>query len=67
MKIFTVAKKVHQCYGHGDYGDELHIVRGGYFGDVPFPCCFKTREQAEKWFLSKGNSDSVIVELELVD
>lgn len=68
MKIYTVATETSQCYGHGDYGTEQHIVRTGPYGSGEFPPAFKTRKAAEKWLKANKReffSKAAIVELEI--
>lgn len=68
MKIYTIANKVSECYGHGSFGDELRICRQGSYGSGEFPPAFKTREAALQHLSTlKYNHDKVVVELELKD
>ena len=70
MKIYAIADKTSQCYGHGDYGDELRICRHGRtgYGTGDFPPVFRKREQAKKYLGSLEPYKSVgmeIVKMEL--
>ena len=52
MKVYAIAAKTHECYGHGSYGEELRICKegtdqGGQGGS--FPPVFETRESAERY------------------
>lgn len=66
MKIYTIATETHECYGHGDYGNELRICKAGAYGSGKFPPVFKTREQAANYLDTiELNAEMEIVELEL--
>jgi hypothetical protein len=68
MKIYTVAKKYHETYGHGSFGYELQIRCGGLYGAGSFPPCFKSKEDAQKHLNTMDNIDErEVVELELKD
>lgn len=65
MKVYAIATKTHECYGHGDYGTELCICRGPY-GTGEFPPTFRTLDAAQKYLDGmKWNQDKEIVELEV--
>lgn len=68
MKIYTVGDQTHECYGHGDYGDEIKIQAQGAYGMGDFPPCFTTKEKAQEYIKRLSlNARKVVVELELVD
>lgn len=67
-EYYTVAKKQSQCYGHGDYIDEFHIVTMVHtFDDLNrYPPLFKTKAEANEYRNNiKWNSDYVVVSLHL--
>jgi hypothetical protein len=64
-KIFALANKVSQCYGHGDYGEELMIRNQGFYGIDGFPPTFATRELAEEFLSIRVHDNLQIVEIEL--
>lgn len=70
MKIYGIAVETHECYGHGDFGNELRIVKLGPYGAGPFPPLFAERQYAEE-FIRKATPKSFqklqVVELELMD
>lgn len=68
MKIFTIAVKSHETYGHGDNGIETRIIKLGSYGTGDFPPCFPTYKLAAEWLSRHYKQfyvDTVIVELEL--
>jgi len=69
MKVYTIAVESNECYGHGDYGSELRIIRMGIYGSGNFPPLFTTRAAAEEWLKNRSNRfhSTRIVELELLE
>ena len=69
MKVYTIAVESNECYGHGDCGVELRIVRMGSYGSGNFPPLFTTRVAAEEWLKKTSNLfySTHIVELELLE
>ena len=66
MKIYGIAIVSHECYGHGDFGDETQIRRLGAYGSGKFPPFFLKREDAEKYLKSVDSFDRrTIVEVDL--
>ena len=66
MKIFTIATKTRECYGHGDYGEELRICKAGAYGSGGFPPAFATVSEATEYLNSlEWNHDKSVVSLEL--
>lgn len=63
MKLYCIATKVSQTYGHGDSGDELMIRRQGGYGSGEFPPLFPLRGQAEEYLEGMGFGDHEVVEL----
>ena len=60
-------QKTHECYGHGDYGNEERICREIADGDGGFPPAFTDRAAAAKYIEGlEWNFRKVIVELELL-
>ena len=65
-KYYTLAKKVHEVYGHGDSGTEYHIcpIDAYHTDSKKFHPLFKSIEEAEKYKSNlKYNFDLIIVEL----
>jgi len=72
MKVYTIAVESNECYGHGDCGVELRIVRMGSYGSGNFPPLFTTRVAAEEWLKRDSNQfysmlTMRIVELDLLE
>ncbi len=68
MKIYAIADKTHECYGHGDYGTEERIVRQDPWGKNQYYPCFIIKEEAQKFLDKIGypqNGNNSIVELDL--
>lgn len=66
MKIYTIATESRECYGHGDFGTELRIVRQGGYGSGDFPPCFTHQHEALLWRDAQQFKTGVLVELELL-
>jgi len=65
--IFTIAKHTSETYGHGDAGVETRICHEGAYGSGKFPPCFLTWKEAEEYRKEmKYNSDTEVVELQLM-
>lgn len=67
ITIFGLANKENMTYGHGDFGEELHITSVKGYGMGGFPPFFLSREAAQK-YLEKSKytlSTRYIVELTL--
>jgi hypothetical protein len=50
MNFYTIATKSSECYGHGDYGEELSVRQEGSHRDYrfnKFPPLFKSFESAQ--------------------
>ncbi len=68
MKIYTIATKTHEVYGHGSCGTELRICQKEVYGVGGFHPAFKTKKAAKEYLDSiKWNHNKQIVELELCD
>jgi len=68
MKYYTIANVTSECYGHGDYGSELRIVKHGGigYGTGNFPPIFRTKSLAENWMKSQDFTGELrIVDLEV--
>ena len=66
-KIFTIATKTSECYGHGSYGKELRICKVGAYGAGDFPLAFFTKGAAQKYLDGmEWNHDKCVVSLKLV-
>ena len=66
MKYYTIAKKVAQTYGHGSFGDELHICPKGAYGTEGWFPLFESRNDAENYMVGqKVYSSWKVVELEV--
>ena len=67
-KVYTIATLKNECYGHGDYGNELKICREGAYGAGSFPPIFLNEQLAQEYLDSlKWNHDKRIVELEFIE
>lgn len=63
MKVYAIATKIHQTYGHGDYGDDIVIpIISGYDGCSYNPKLFTSKEKANK----AATKDEVVVELNVI-
>ncbi len=50
MKVYTVARKIDQTYGHGNYGVETHICqKDAYSGDKSFHPVFENEKEAKRY------------------
>ena len=69
MKIYAIGNTTHQVHGHGDCGDEIHIIpENAYFGKTDFRPVFKDKTKAEDYLNSiEFNYRLLIVELELIE
>lgn len=69
MKIYAIATETEECYGHGDYGKELHICQeDAYHREGHFLPVFKTEKAAKEVFDNLlFNHRKQVVELELRD
>lgn len=68
MSYYTLGKKVSQVYGHGDYGEELHIcpIDAYHNPNAGFHPLFKTKDECESYRQTiKWNHDLIIVELKV--
>ena len=68
MKYYTLAKKINETYGHGDFGQEFHIcpIDAYHTDSKEFHPLFETIEEAEKYKEGiKYNNDLIVVELEV--
>lgn len=66
MKYFTIAKKISQTYGHGDFGEEYHIcpIDGYHTYSTEFHPLFEDKKEAEKYKESlEWNFNMIIVEM----
>lgn len=64
MKIYALATKIHQCYGHGDYGDDIVIsITSGYDGSSCNPRIFAHKIDAER----NATPNEIIVELDVIE
>jgi hypothetical protein len=67
-KVYTIATLKRECFGHGDYCNELKICQKGPYGTGPFPPVFLNRQLAQDYLDSlRWNHDKQIVELELIE
>lgn len=68
MKIYAIAKRARECYGHGDYGDEDKICRTGPWGTGAFHPAFTSREEADSYLDQlKWKSGMLVVEMDLLE
>lgn len=69
MILYTIAKKIEECHGHGWYSSSNHIVPLGAYGDGDTPPIFIEKTNAQKWLEdnSKNIWNGVIVELTLYE
>ena len=67
MKLYTVGTKKKVTYGHGSYGDEIHIYQiDPYSGDTSFHPLFKTRDDCIDYIKKlKYRYDYIPVELSI--
>lgn len=68
IKYFTLAKRIDETYGHGDYGQEYHIcpIDAYHTDSKKFHPLFKTSEGAQKYKDKlKWGKDLIIVEMEV--
>lgn len=67
MKCYGIAQTTHECYGHGDYGDETRICPLGFYGADGLPPIFIERETAEEFIKTqKWQIGLKVVELKLI-
>lgn len=65
MKIYAIAYKKSECYGHGDYGDDVVMpIASGYDGSSCNPSVFSNRKDADS-YAKKAGGRAVVVELEV--
>lgn len=65
--VYTIAVETSECYGHGDYGTELRIVRTGAYGTGDFPPAFTDKAKAESYLRQKHPfGGAKVVPLELI-
>lgn len=66
-KVYGIAVKTSQCYGHGDFGQEERICRMGGWGSGAFPPLFATHELAAAHIkkMTEESRELVVVELTL--
>jgi hypothetical protein len=64
MKVYTIAHITHECFGHGDFGDQLTICSNCY---ERFPPFFDSREKAQAWLDSPSQEfiSGKVVEFEV--
>lgn len=67
MILYTLATKTHECYGHGDSGTELRIIKEGPWNQGSFPPLFKTPEAAEAYRAWKPHDNREVVGLIVAD
>lgn len=61
MKCYGIAQTTHECYGHGDYGNEIRICPLGFYGTEGLPPVFMRREAAEQFVQDRRHKESLIV------
>ena len=68
MKIYAIATKSRECYGHGDFGSELKICQiDVYVGQGKFQPVFDNKKIAEDYLKNdEWPSNKVVVELDLL-
>lgn len=64
MKVYTVAHVTHECFGHGDFGDQLTICSNCY---EKFPPFFDSREKAQQWLKRQQGAHEFYGEPRLVE
>ena len=61
MQLYTIAKKCNACYGHGDFGTELRIVKDGGYGEGDFPPIFPSEISANLYKSHRGWGENYVV------
>ena len=65
--IYALGTNKRECYGHGDYGNEVSIRQFGGYSDSAFYPTFATRQLAQEYLDQiPYHGDMVIVPLELI-
>ncbi len=60
MTYFAIGKKENVTYGHGSYGEEIHITHiCAYLGDMRFHPLFENKEDAKKYIKGLKNNDGL--------
>lgn len=69
MKGYIIATETNECYGQGDYGNELSMKQeNAYHTKGVFPPVFLKRESAEKYLKSlKWRHGKTVEEVEIVE
>jgi len=69
MKIYAIATKTSECYGHGDYWEAFKIEQvDAYHKEGKWNPMFVSRNTAQKFLDDmEWNHNKIIVEIELVE
>ena len=68
MKGYALVTKVSECYGHGDYGEELAMKqKNAYAGELDFPPVFLNKEKADEYLKDfQFNWNMQVAEIDIV-
>ena len=68
MKVYAIATKTNECYGHGDYGEEWKIEQeDAYHKEGKWNPIFVDKAKAMKFLDEmRWKHDKSIVEIELI-